>query len=440
MTAKQLHLMLTSICEEISKGDYEKAKAIFDLPPCNDQNDPVAILIEAFSMMLLRIEAREFEMSGLLEKLKKAKTELLQHKENLSQENTRLKKELIQKNIEEKPLGQTKSIQTILKQIERISPMDSNLLITGETGTGKGKFAKYIHELSPRSPKPFIIINCAAIPATLLESELFGIEAGVASGVQARMGRFEQASGGTIFLDEIGDMPFESQAKLLHIIETGLVERVGGRKQIKVDVRIIAATLHDLEQMVKNKTFREDLYYRLNVIHLHIPPLRERRDDILLLTKHILAKQSLRNPLAITAIHNEALEVLTNQRWQGNVRELENVLERAALMAEGSQITAAEIINILGNNYIPDSYLFQNKDQSTLNPAYSNANIMPNIDFDPSNQHGLPTLQQLENKYISILMEHFNHNKSKTAKTLDISREGLRIKLDKLAKNPNSLI
>ncbi len=410
MNANELYFRLTAICEQIASGEYEQARALFDLQPCDVPEDPINVLVEAFGMMLVRIEAREFELSRLLTELSAAREELLRHKERLAHENSRLRVELRRKAAVERPLAQAPSMQGLMRQMERAALVDATLLITGETGTGKGLFARHIHAMSPRAAKPFIAINCAAIPATLLESELFGIEAGVASGVQARMGRFEQASGGTILLDEIGDMPLESQAKLLHVIETGVVERVGGRKPIRVDVRIMAATHRELERCVEERTFRADLYYRLNVMRLRIPPLRERREDIPLLSRLILARLAERSPFVVSAVSQRAMELLLRHSWPGNVRELENELERAALLAEGDSIAPEDLSPVIGGTAA-----------EPLPP-------MTLLDVEAD----IPTLQQVEAAHIRAVLERLGGNKSRAARALGISREGLRVKLERL--------
>ncbi len=419
MKAGDLYDKLTEICTQMAQGDYEKAKAIFDLLPCDDVEDPINILVEAFAMMSIRIEAREFELSRLLTELEAARAELLRHQDRLIAENSQLRVELEKKNSKESSLmhlTQAPAMVEVMRQADRAASVDCTLLFSGETGTGKSIFAKYIHTMSDRAQKPFVAINCAAIPATLLESELFGIEMGVASGVKARMGRFEQASGGTIFLDEIGDMPLESQAKLLHVVESGVVERIGGRKPKHVDVRIMAATLRDLEQCVKERTFREDLYYRLNVMKIHIPPLRDRREDIPLFIKHMLARFAQRNPRAVSQISHEAIQKLQQYMWPGNVRELENELERAMLLATGDCIMPQDL------SLTVDKLLTHMPVQAA---ACTSAVVH---DFE----QGIPTLQSVEHQHILDVMQFLQGNKSRAARALGISREGLRVKLERM--------
>jgi two-component system, NtrC family, response regulator len=237
-------------------------------------------------------------------------------------------------------VGQSPAMQAIYKEIGRVASRPINLLIRGETGTGKELIARAIYQHSDRASAPFIAINCAAIPETLLESELFGHERGAFTGAEARrIGRFEQADHGTIFLDEIGDMTPGTQVKLLRVLQDKTIQRVGGKESITVDVRVIAATHRDLEAAIAEKQFREDLYYRLNVVVLTLPPLRARREDIPGLARYFLNKYGPELGHTSPSIHPEAVEFLQAQSWPGNVRELENVLRKALLTAQGYTIS-----------------------------------------------------------------------------------------------------
>lgn len=422
MDAPLLYAKLTTICEAISRGEYEQAKAVFDLPPSDSQGNPVNVLAEALGMMLVRIEAREFELGRTITELTATREELVWHKDRLAHENNRLRAQLRRQADGARPVASAPAMLQLMRQAERAALVDANLLITGETGTGKGVLARHIHALSQRAGKPFVAINCAAIPASLLESELFGIEAGVASGVQARIGRFEQAAGGSILLDEIGDMPLESQAKLLHVIETGMVERVGGRKPIRVGVRIMAATHRDLERRVAEREFRADLYYRLNVMRLHIPPLRERREDIPLLARLFLSRLAERSPMAASSVGPEAMTLLLAHAWPGNIRELENELERSALLAEGPSIGPGDLSPNVG----------------TATPSGNDGTVLAvppqpvSMPADQAREQSIPTLADVEATHIRTVLDRMGGNKSKTAKVLGISREGLRVKLERM--------
>jgi|HigsolmetaAR202D_1030399.scaffolds.fasta_scaffold00041_41 two-component system response regulator AtoC len=243
-------------------------------------------------------------------------------------------------DIRERMIGQTPVMHEVYKTIGRVAQSNASILITGETGTGKELVANLIHQNSGRNG-PFVAVNCAALPETLIESELFGHEKGAFTGAMAqRKGRFELANKGTIFLDEVGEITLPVQKKLLRVLQEGEIERVGGSTPIKVDVRVLAATNRNLLDEVEAGNFREDLYYRLNVINIHMPPLRERIGDIPLLVEHFLNKYRFRNDAPPTRISEEALERLQNYDWPGNVRQLENEIERAVVMSQGTVITS----------------------------------------------------------------------------------------------------
>jgi two-component system response regulator AtoC len=241
-------------------------------------------------------------------------------------------------------VGQSPAIRQIFAVVEKVANTPSTVLITGESGTGKELIARALHENSSRHAGPFIKINCAAIPKTLMESELFGYDKGAFTGaVGAKPGRFELAHGGTLFLDEIGEIPVEMQVKLLRVLQESDFERVGGIKTIKVDVRLVTATNRDLQQEIIAGSFRDDLYYRLNVVPIHIPPLRERREDIPLLAEHFLAKFNDRLKKQIGSLSSEAIDRLVAYHWPGNIRELENLMERTVLFCEAAEIGVSDL-------------------------------------------------------------------------------------------------
>jgi PAS domain S-box-containing protein len=259
-----------------------------------------------------------------------------QEQARLRAQNLYLQEEIKAVHNFEEILGQSPALTAVLDHVGRVASTDSTVLITGETGSGKELIARAIHSHSRRKEKPLIKINCAALPAGLIESELFGHEKGAFTGAIARrVGRFELAHGGTIFLDEIGDLPAEAQAKLLRVLQERELERVGGATVIKVDVRVLAATNRDLLKAVREKTFREDLYYRLSVFPVHLPPLRDRKEDIPLLVHFLVNKFALRIGKRIECVSKETMQRLLAYQWPGNVRELENVLERAVILASG---------------------------------------------------------------------------------------------------------
>ena len=239
-------------------------------------------------------------------------------------------------------VGSSPALRTVLDEVRIVAPTGSTVLIAGETGTGKELIAHAIHMHSERRLRPFVKVNCAAIPAELLESELFGHERGSFTGAVAqRIGRFEAADGGTLFMDEIGDMPLQLQTKLLRVLQEQEFERVGGNRTIQVDVRIVAATNRDLKAMVEENKFRADLYYRLAVFPMNVPPLRDRREDIPSLTRYFVQKHAKRMGRNIERIPAYAMEALTNYDWPGNIRELQNVIERSVVLSNGPELHVA---------------------------------------------------------------------------------------------------
>jgi len=270
------------------------------------------------------------------EELQKTLKELEFLKNKLYEENIYLQNEIKLTHNFEEIVGKSLSLRKVLEKVEQVAATDATVLIQGETGTGKELIARTIHHISSRSSSPLVKVNCATLPAALIESELFGHEKGAFTGALYRkMGRFELANGGTIFLDEIGDLPLEIQSKLLRVIQEGEFERIGSNKTLKTDVRIIAATNRNLEAAVQKGEFRKDLYYRLNVFPIHVPPLRERPEDIPLLIHHFVQKYSKKIGRKIDIIPAKIMRTLTSYSWPGNIRELENIIERAVIITNG---------------------------------------------------------------------------------------------------------
>lgn len=332
----------------------------------------------------------------------------------LQEENYRLKKELKKKFSTHKIIGNSLPLQEVIKFIEKIADTDSTVLITGESGTGKELVAKTIHYNSSRARNTFVPLNCAAIPKDILESELFGHEKGAFTGaVTTRIGRFELANNGTLFLDEIGELAPSLQVKLLRVLQEKEFERVGGIKTIKVDVRIIAATNRDLEKAVKDGTFREDLYYRLNVIPLHLPPLRKMKEDVPLLVEHFVAEISKRKKKEPPKISPETMNCLVNYKWPGNVRELENLIERLIILKEGDHITPDELPErFLENRQMPKTV--------TKSKLLSSEGVDLNL-----------VLDEIENNMILQALEMSKGIKSKAASLLGLNRTTLIEKMKK---------
>jgi Nif-specific regulatory protein len=272
-----------------------------------------------------------------------ALTELESRQQELIEENENLRKEVEERFTSKSILGTSGKINDIRTVIEKTAETSVSVLITGENGTGKELSARAIHYMSARRAKPFIAVNCAALPEPLVESELFGIEKGVATGVERRVGRIESANGGTLFLDEIGDLSLTAQAKLLRVLQEREVEWVGGRRPVSVDIRLVAATNKDLKEEIRQNKFRQDLFFRLNVIHLRMPALREVRADIPLLAMHFLRKYSKEIGRDIQAFSQDALKALATYNWPGNVRELENEVKRAIVLSSGKQIELRDL-------------------------------------------------------------------------------------------------
>ncbi len=270
-------------------------------------------------------------------------SEVRRSREALADENRDLRRALGERFGFEGLVGTSPAFRSVIQLVEKVADTTANVLITGESGTGKEVVARTLHHNSPRAERAFVAINCAALPETLLEAELFGIERGVATGVDAREGTFERADGGTLFLDEIGDMAPAVQAKVLRVLQERHVARVGGRKSIPVDVRLVAATHRDLPTEIQAGRFREDLFYRLKVISVHLPPLRERREDLVPLATHFLARFASRHGRPARPLSRAAARALLAHRWPGNVRELEHAMEQAVLVAEGEEIQARDL-------------------------------------------------------------------------------------------------
>ncbi len=327
-------------------------------------------------------------------------------RETLEDENRALKQRMLREYSDRLMVGDSPKMQRVIDLVARVADSQASVLIRGESGTGKEMVARLIHGSSPRRDGPFVAINCAALPETLLESELFGIERGVATGVEARPGKFELAKGGTIFLDEIGDIPLTLQAKLLRVLQEREIEKLGGRRRIPVDVRILSATHRNLEEMIEKTEFRQDLYYRLKVVEIVLPPLRERKDDIPKLVRFFLDKYGRREGLKDVRITQEALQKLMRYPFPGNVRELENLIEGALALTTDPVIDPGDLL-------LPES------GSGTGERELSG---------------DLPTLDELEARYIARVLAFTKGNMSKAAKILGVDRKTLYRKRNELSQ------
>lgn len=314
-------------------------------------------------------------------------------------------------------IGKSEKLRKVIELAKRVAKSSATVCINGESGTGKEVFARAIHQWSLRAKNPFVAINCSAIPENLLESELFGHAKGSFTGaIEKKIGLFEEADGGTLFLDEIGDLSLPLQAKLLRVLQEKEIKRVGENQNRSVDVRVIAATHKDLRQEVQAQRFREDLFFRLNVIPLMIPPLRERKEDVLPLAEYFLKKHSKLNHVAISGFKKNAKEYLLTQNWRGNVRELENAIERAVVLTTGSEIELSAFL------------LFE--DKPPLDRGFAIEEDSRSFVFHFGEQ--FEPLSELEKKYIHFVFERSDRMKEKTAKVLGIDRKTLARKLQEL--------
>lgn len=324
-------------------------------------------------------------------------------------------------------IGSSRAMQEVYKAIGRVAPTDAVVLLRGDSGTGKELVARAIYQHSLRVNAPFTVVNCVAIPDTLLESELFGYEKGAFTGaVSQRIGKIEQASGGTVFLDEIGDMPVAIQAKLLRLLQENQIERLGGGEPIDVDVRIIAATNMDLEEAVAENRFREDLYYRLNVITLHLPALRERLDDIPNLTKHFMRELASEMRINIPHIAESALKELKNYPWPGNVRELRNMVQKLLVFNRGEEISPEDILRFLGEK---STALFE--EDEIISTTGLDIFVRRELEQNP----GPNTFENLMNMMGGLIvgqaLDICDGNRSQAARILGLSRPTLLARMEK---------
>jgi len=377
------------------------------------QNAAIPVVVmTAFGTVETAVEAMKAGASDyVLKPFSLAEMRMVIHKEldvhKLREENRSLREALGRRYELANVAARSPKMQEVLATVERVAPTNATVLLGGESGVGKDLIARAIHEKSRRARGPFVKINSTAIPENLLESELFGYERGAFTGaVASKPGKFELADKGTLFLDEIGDVPPATQVKLLRVLQEREFERLGGTKTIKVDVRLIAATNRDLREALEQGTFREDLYYRLNVVPIDIAPLRERKEDIPELVNIFIARFAGDSGKPVEGITPEALRILTNYHWPGNVRELQNIIERACALAKGTMIEAADIhldtrptkAGNGANKFLPDGM----------------------------------TLEQWEDEMIQEALRRANGNKSHAARLLGLSRNALRYRLSKI--------
>ncbi len=373
-------------------------------------NDLSVIIISAHGSVENAIKATKLGAFDFIEKPIDRDKLLISVRNAVEQSNLLIENKEIKKSLEGEGeiLGESKAIKSILEMIDKVAPLDTRVLITGENGTGKELVARAIHQKSMRKDKPFVEVNCAAIPNELIESELFGHEKGSFTGaVQKRIGRFELANKGTLFLDEIGDMSHQTQAKVLRAIEDGKIERVGGGKKIEVDVRIIAATNKNLKEEIEKGNFREDLFHRLNVIPINIAPLRERLEDIPILIEHFADDITKKHKKGTVNFNADAIQFLKSLNWSGNVRELRNIVERIIIIVDKREIDKKDI-----------EFLFT-PGQASMDDIIDGSNSFQEFK------------EKAERAFILKQLNINNWNISKTAEMLEIQRSHLYNKMKK---------
>lgn len=429
----------------IQKGAYDLAILDIKMPGLSGldllekaketRNDLLFVIMTAEASMKNAVEAMKRgaydyitkpfdldEIDAIIEKIEKAR--------EMSSQVTLLKEELKDRyQLEKSIIGNSPAMREIYKTVGKVAPSDMTVLIQGESGTGKELIARAIHFNSKRLGKPFIAINCAAIPRELLESELFGFEKGAFTGaVERKLGKFEQANGGTIFLDEIGDMSLDLQAKILRVLQEKEVTRTGGNQNIVVDTRIVAATNQELEYKVKERTFREDLFYRLNVVPIRLVPLRERREDIPLLTEYFLSKTCSEMQIPLKTCSTDAVDLLTEYSWPGNVRELENTIKRTVILASDNLLTAEDFSSLrkTSPSSRSDDLSLESIVEQKLRSCLDKLEKMESGDL-----YGM-VLEQIERPLIRFVLEKTRGNQVKAADILGINRNTLRKKIQEL--------
>ncbi len=411
---KELYSLLTELCESLALDQHVDSERLFELTRQGSGPAELVRLAEAFGMMLVRVEARDFHNVQLLRELQIKNAELEALRRVLVQENEDLKKDVAAlRPSDDGIIGQSEAMRHVFELARVVAMRPVNTLILGATGTGKEVVARYLHRHSPRRDKPFVAVNCSAIPDTLFESAMFGIEKGVATGVDKRKGFIEEADGGTLFLDELADMSLAHQAKLLRVLEEGEVTRVGSVRPVPVDINLICATNADLEKSVREGRFREDLFYRINVVELNLPPLCERGDDILLLAQAFLERHCAKMQRKRLALTQGVQALLLRYPWPGNVRELDNEMKRAAAIVVSGDVQIRHL----------SPRLLRDKDVKEC----------LGVQRLEVESRALPlNLREAETMLIRRALKATRGHKGRTAELLGITREGLRKKMQKM--------
>lgn len=419
----ETHLSPFSGLELLLKVRQRDANALVVLTSAFGTTQTVIESMKLGAFDFIRKETLPFNFKVVVDAALKAQAEM--------RSATTFKPQLTVEEHQDSIVGKSAAMQQVFKMVGRVSHSDAPVMITGESGSGKELVARAIHHYSQRSSKSFIAINCAAIPEQLLESELFGHEKGSFTGATGtRVGRFEQSNGGTLFLDEIGDMPLSLQGKILRVLQDGEFSRVGGNETLKGDVRIVAATNKNLEQEVSERKFREDLFYRLNVVRIQLPPLRQRTEDIRLLAEYFVQKVAIQKHLPQLKLSEEAVRVLEGHSWPGNVRELENTIQRACVLASSDLLLPKDIP--LGTSSAPDAPAAGGNNGTTNVPQSTEAAIevlLQAAQVDPDVQ----LLPWLEREFTLYAMKATKGNQVRAAKLLGITRATLRKRIERFS-------
>ena len=393
----------------LGRGDLTPAIVLTGL---SSIREALAIVHDLRAFWFLEKPAQQTILAPLLERAIRQKT--------LMAETERLQRQLSLHGVLGDMVGTSEPMRQVFSLIQQVAPKTASVLISGESGTGKERAAAAIHKLSARATGPFIAINCAAIPESLIESELFGHEKGAFTGAIGRQtGCFEHANGGTLFLDEIAEMPMPMQAKLLRVLEESKVRRLGGQGEISVNVRVLAATNRPLDEALEKKQLREDLFYRLNVFNIFLPPLRHRKEDIPAISEALIRILNQRNDCRVTHLDSEALGILMGHSWPGNIRELRNILERAVIIAREGALSA---------HHFPAGFNLPRKLPSAVE-ALAAAAPAHSFGFEPGK-----SLQEMEEAYIRLTLAHTNNNRQRAAEILGISLRTLYKRLSEFSK------
>ncbi len=435
----ETHLQPYSGLELLAKVRQKDPNAMVVLTSAFGTTQSVIESMKLGAYDFMRKESLPFNLKVVVDSALKAQAEM--------RAATTFKPQLTVDQHQDSIVGQSEAMQQVFKMIGRVAHSEAPVMITGESGSGKELVARAIHHYSRRSDKFFVAINCAAIPETLLESELFGHEKGSFTGaVTQRVGRFEQSHGGTLFLDEIGEMPLPVQSKILRVLQEGEFSRLGGNVTLHADVRIVAATNKNLEQEVFNKRFREDLFYRLNVVRVHLPPLRQRIEDVRLLAEYFMAKISLQKHLPRLHLSEEALKVMEGYQWPGNVRELENTLQRASVLATTDVLLPKDIpLGMIGGSGVPRQVpdideAPESFEQNPIAVSAATSDAPPSLTtqaaiellFQAAGQDkSLQLLPWLEREFTIAAMKLTRGNQLKAAKILGVTRATLRKRIER---------